>query len=102
MNKKEIKKIREILSTKEVKFTCGITRKGLEETEQVYKINHRKLGLSYGLSSIYEDTVFGQGMNVRKFGPTCVTLYSYDMLGRKIVGKIKYEDVKIIKNEENV
>ena len=36
------------------------------------------------------------GMNVTKWGPTCVTLYTYDMLGRKSVGKIKYSDINII------
>ena len=35
-------------------------------------------------------------MNVTKFGPTCVTLYTYDMLGSKTVGKIKYSDIEII------
>ncbi len=36
------------------------------------------------------------GMNVTKFGPTCVTLYTYDMLSNKTVGKIKYSDIEII------
>jgi hypothetical protein len=36
------------------------------------------------------------GMNVQKFGPTCVTLYAYDMLSKKTVGKIKYSDITII------
>ena len=35
------------------------------------------------------------GMNVTKWGPTCVTLYTFDMLGRKSVGKINYKEVKI-------
>ena len=36
------------------------------------------------------------GMNVQKFGPTCVTLYAYDMLSKKTVGKIKYSDITFI------
>ena len=32
-----------------------------------------------------------------KFGPTCVTLYSYDMLGKRTTGKIKYSDITILK-----
>jgi len=36
------------------------------------------------------------GMNVSKFGPTCVTLYDYNMLGKKTVGKINYSNVKIL------
>ena len=30
-----------------------------------------------------------RGMNVNKWGPTCVTLFTYDMLGKKTTGKIK-------------
>ena len=30
-----------------------------------------------------------RGMNVKKWGPTCVTLYTFDMLGKKSVGKIE-------------
>jgi hypothetical protein len=37
------------------------------------------------------------GMNVTKWGPTCVTLYTFNMLGKKSVGKIKYEDITILK-----
>ena len=37
-----------------------------------------------------------EGMNVTKFGPTCVTLYTYDMLGKKTVGKINYSNIKIL------
>ena len=42
---------------------------------------------------------FLNGMNVNKFGPTCVTLYDYNMLGKKTVGKIKYADVTILEGE---
>ena len=45
----------------------------------------------HGTEAIY--TRFGRGMNVSKFGPTCVTLYDYNMLGKKTVGKIKYSDI---------
>jgi len=44
-----------------------------------------------------DDEFLVDGMNVTKWGPTCVTLYTYDMLGRKSVGKIKYSDINIIK-----
>tara|TARA_R110002167_G_scaffold224145_1_gene429548 strand:+ start:751 stop:1059 length:309 start_codon:yes stop_codon:yes gene_type:complete len=43
-----------------------------------------------------------KGMNVKKFGPTCVTLYTYDMLSKKILGKIKYADVTILEDEKEV
>ena len=39
---------------------------------------------------------FLNGMNVSKFGPTCVTLYDFNMLGKKTVGKINYATVKIL------
>ena len=35
-------------------------------------------------------------MNIKKFGPTCITLYTYDMLGNKTTGKIKYSDIKFV------
>lgn len=47
--------------------------------------------------SINVDEFFGSGMNVTKWGTTCVTLYTYDMLGRRSFGKIKYSDINIIK-----
>ena len=34
-----------------------------------------------------------RGMNVTKWGPTCVTLYTFDMLGKKAIGKIKYKNI---------
>ena len=39
-------------------------------------------------------------MNVKKFGPTCVTLYTYDMLGKRSIGKIRYTDVRFIADKE--
>ena len=38
-----------------------------------------------------------RGMNFTKWGPTCVTLYTFDMLGKRSVGKINYKDIIIIK-----
>lgn len=35
-------------------------------------------------------------MNVRKFGPTCMALYTFDMMGKMTVGRIKYADVTLI------
>ena len=34
------------------------------------------------------------GMNVSKWGPTCVTLYTFDMLSKKSTGKIRYSDIQ--------
>ena len=54
------------------------------------------------VSSIVERVGYGGGMNVNKFGPTCVTLYTFDMMGNKTVAKIKYSEVKIVSVEEPV
>jgi len=88
----KIKEIREILMTEEVKFTV----KGITDYKKNPKVFRTSKGIDRNVESIWVDDEF-QGMNVRKFGPTCVTLFTYDMLDRKIVGKIKYEDVTIIK-----
>ena len=98
------KEIREILMTKEVKFTVkGITEYGQKENGyfgEIPKVLKTMKGCEPDeMVSIWSEYTF-QGMNVRKFGPTCVTLFTYDMLGKKIVGKIKYEDVTIIKEKE--
>ena len=41
--------------------------------------------------------MFPRGMNINKLGPTCITLYTFDMLGKKSVGKINYKDITILK-----
>ena len=38
-------------------------------------------------------------MNVNKFGPTCVTLYTYDMLGNRTVGKFRYDLIEFENKE---
>ena len=45
--------------------------------------------------SIYDSMI--SGMNVTKWGPTCVTLYTFDMLSKKTVGKINYNQITIVK-----
>ena len=85
--KNDIQTIKEVLMNSEVKFA-------VRGRENIYKT--RILNSERGTSAIYLDEMFGQGMNVNKFGPTCVTLYSFDMLSNKTVGKIKYEDIELI------
>jgi len=48
------------------------------------------------VGSIYKNDTGVKGMNVDRFGPTCVWLYTFDMLSQKSVGKIRYEDVEIV------
>ena len=98
MNKKDKNiVVREKLMTqKDVVFTCGI--KDVLGRIQEYKVyaSDRSDVMSF---AIIENTSFGKAMNVNKFGPTCVTLYTYDMLHNKTTGKIKYSDVVFV--EEN-
>jgi hypothetical protein len=108
MLKKDVEKVREILMNEvDCKFTVkGITEYGRKKDGEYGKVakvfrtsgSINKDGL---VGAIYEENVlFGQGMNVTKWGPTCVSLYTFDMFGRKIVGKIKYANVRFIADKE--
>ena len=98
MNKKDQNKIvREKLMTQEdIVFTCG--HKDVLGRIQEYKVysNDRSDVMSFAIT---ENTSFGKMMNVQKFGPTCITLYTYDMFKNKTTAKIKYSDVVFV--EEN-
>ena len=92
------KSIKEVLKSGDVRFTVdGITsyRRGGEDNEygdfpKIFKVNE-------GGDSINTDEILSfDGMNVTKWGPTCVTLYDYNMLGKKSVGKINYKDITIL------
>ena len=82
-DKKSIAKIREILKTTEVEFTVKGKTKVFETC--CYNEELNECGLIW--QGIH-------GMNVSKWGPTCVTLYSYNMLQKKTTGKIKYSDIE--------
>ena len=88
-----IKEIKNKLLVGEVKFTVkGKTTYGKDENGEwgdVPKI----FTVTKNADSIWSDW---NGMNVNKWGPTCVTLYTYDILGKKSVGKINYKDITII------
>ena len=86
-DKNDIKTIKEVLMNSEVKFAV----RGRKKVFRTRILNSKR-----GTNAIYLDEMFGNGMNVNKFGPTCVTLYSFDMLGNKTVGKIRYADVEIL------
>ena len=92
------KEIKEQLQKGNAKFTIdGITSytRGGEDNEygdfpKIFKVNE-------GGDSINTDEILSfDGMNVTKWGPTCVTLYDYNMLGKKSVGKINYKDITIL------
>ena len=92
------KEIKEVLKKGDTRFTIkGITsyRKGDDgeygDHPKLFKVN--KSGDSINVDELLSIS----GMNVTKWGPTCVTLYTYDMLGKKSVGKINYKDITILK-----
>ena len=87
--------IREQLQKGDVRFTVkGITTYRSNENGE-YGINPKIFKVSKNADSI--NTELFDGMNVTKWGPTCVTLYTFDMLGKKSVGKINYKLITIIK-----
>tara|TARA_B110000037_G_C16854591_1_gene397352 strand:+ start:252 stop:602 length:351 start_codon:yes stop_codon:yes gene_type:complete len=96
--------IKEIIEKGNVRFTVeGITeyRRGGEDNE--YGIFPKIFRVNEDGNSIFEDSgLFGRGMNVTKLGPTCVTLYDYNMLGKKTVGKINYKDIKFLKETNDI
>ena len=98
MNKKDQNiVVRERLITqKDVVFTCGI--KDVLGRIQEFKVYSDGIHHSSNLEgySIFENGGIGKMMNVKKFGPTCLTLYTFDMLGNKTTGKIKYSDIKFV------
>ena len=100
----KIKEIREIIGKGNVKFTIkGINsyKRGGEDNEygdfpKIFRVNNDG-------DAIFEDSsLFGRGMNVNKLGPTCITLYDFNMLGKKTVGKINYKDITILKETKEI
>ena len=85
-----------LITQKDVVFTCGI--KDVLGRIQEFKVYCNGIHHSSNLDgySIFENSGIGKMMNVKKFGPTCITLYTYDMLGNKTTGKIKYSDIKFV------
>ena len=86
-----------LMTQKDVVFTCGI--KDVLGRIQEYKVHGHEVTDEMSYSIIENGNLFGKSMNVQKFGPTCVTLYTFDMLNNKTTGKIKYEDITIVEPE---
>ena len=92
-----IKKIKEIIEKGNARFTVeGINhyRRGGEDNEygdypKIFKVGEKA-------ESIYHDELFGRGMNIAKIGPTCITLYDFSILGKRVSGKISYRDITIL------
>ena len=95
---KDIKLIKKLLETKKVEFTINRIKGWGEKEDGTYGDVLRKFTTNCNdgkTGSIFDD--YFRGMNIKKFGPTCVTLYTFDLLNNKTTGKIRYEDVTIIK-----
>ena len=95
MNKKDKNTIvrERLITQKDVVFTCGIKDVlGRIQEYRVYSSDENDLE-SFGIT---ENSTFGKMMNVYKFGPTCVTLYTLDMLGNRTSGTIRYSDIKFV------
>ena len=94
MDKKNIKLVRGVLMNEgNTKFTVkGQTEYGKKEDGSYGYVN-KIFHTGKNWESIWSDH---RGMNVTKWGPTCVTLYTFDMLGKKAIGKIRYSDVRFI------
>ena len=89
----KVKSIKEQLQEGNIKFhVAGQTTYGRGEDGE-YGMNLREFRVSDDAGAINGEY---DGMNVTKWGPTCVTLYTFDMLGKKSIGKIKYSDVTIV------
>ena len=94
-NKGYMNIIQKQLQEGDVRFTVkGITTYRSDENGE-YGMNPKIFKVSKGGDSIYAELV--NGMNVTKWGPTCVTLYTFDMLGKRSIGKINYKNITIIK-----
>ncbi len=86
------KEIKKLLKEGDVKFTVeGITTYCKGEDGE-YGMNPKIFNVNKDASAINCDW---SGMNVTKWGPTCVTLYTFDILGKKSVGKINYKDITL-------
>tara|TARA_R110002110_G_scaffold214065_2_gene427646 strand:- start:176 stop:544 length:369 start_codon:yes stop_codon:yes gene_type:complete len=94
------KVIKQCLQRGDVKFTIdGVTSyiRGGEDNEYgnfptVFIVNVENI------DAIYVDEEWStKGMNVDKWGSAYVTLYTYDMLGKRRNSKIKYSDITILK-----
>ena len=82
--------IREQLQKGDVEFTVkGVTTYRAGDDGK-YGMNPKIFKVNKDAGAINSEF---SGMNVTKWGPTCVTLYTYDMLGKRAVGKIKYKDI---------
>ena len=89
MTNKEIKLALQIPGTKfEFKFPKSYTQ--TVDILECFKDDYAKGNIVGSIGKSWAQ------MNVSKWGPTCVWLYSYDMFNNRTIGKIPYRDITII------
>jgi hypothetical protein len=92
-----MKEIIKKLQEQGTKFTVkGITT--YKKEDKLFQIHTHESMSGSTLVSVREfpNTWVGIGMNVDKFGPTCMWLYDYDMFNKEIRYKVKYKDITFI------
>jgi len=87
------KEIKEQLQGGNVKFTINGLNTYCKGEDGNYGMNPKVFRVSEDGGAINTNY---DGMNVTKWGPTCVTLYTFTILGKKVIGKINYSDVTIV------
>jgi len=88
------KEIKDQLQKGSVKFTVEGITSYCKGNDGEYGMNPKVFEVNVDAGAIHAEF---NGMNVTKWGPTCITLYTFDMLGKKSIGKIKYSKVTILK-----
>jgi len=92
------KEIKTILESQKVKFNIKghteYSKKDDGSWDYLPKIFHTNKYDDKPVGSISDK--YGNGMNIDKFGPTSFTVFTFDLLGKKTRGRIKYEDVTLI------
>jgi hypothetical protein len=94
------KEIKTILESQKVKFNIKghteYTKKDDGSWDYLPKVFQTNKFEDNAVSSSIADKYGWNSMNIDKFGPTSFTVYTFDLLGRKTRGRIKYQDVTLI------
>ena len=90
------KEKKELLKMDKTKFTI-LGMLDYDGDLKIFNVNayYRDHNNSYSYSINIDKQV--QGMNVDLFGSKFISLYTYDILNNRTVGKIAYSNIKIIK-----
>ena len=83
--------VKALIGTLEVNDKITFKYKGEEYRLDCYDVygNEKKY-------SVWTNKVFGEGMNIEKFGGACAWLFTYDMMKNRTTYKLKFEDMEVI------